>query len=71
MLPPNTYLAVSFTAIRVKQLDWALQFIETHKHHIIGENESQDIYRFNKALYLFGVGKYAECLDFIPATSPP
>lgn len=65
-----TYLAVSVSAIRVKQLDWALHFIESHKHEIIGENETQDIYRFNMAIYLFGAGRYAECLDSIPATSP-
>ena len=57
-------------AVRVKEVDWALLFIENFQNDILGENETQDIYRFNMALYLFGVGRYSECLDFIPATSP-
>ncbi len=69
-LHPSTYLAVSFAAVRVKQSAWGLEFIEKYKHEIIGENEERDIYRFNMALYLFGVGKFSECLDFIPASSP-
>ncbi len=69
-LHPSTYGAVSLIAVRVKQFDWLLDFIENHKHEIIGENETQDYYRFNKALYLFGIGKFSECLDFIPATTP-
>ncbi len=66
----SRYLAISECATRVKEHDWALNFIETYKHEIIGENENQDIYRFNKAFYLFSVGKFEECLDYIPATSP-
>ena len=69
-LHPSLYLAVSMVAVRVKAFDWALAFIENHKHDIISENESQDIYHFNLAYYLFGVGKFSECLDYIPATSP-
>ncbi len=69
-LHTSTYLAVSLAAIRVNQPEWCIEFIEKYKHEIIGENEQQDIYRFNKALYLFGTGRYYECLDYIPATSP-
>ena len=66
----STYLAVSLSAVRVKQFDWAYEFIEKFKNQIFGQNEEQDIYRFNMALYLFGIEKYSECLDFIPSTSP-
>lgn len=69
-LHPNTYLAVSTAAVRVNQYEWGLDFIEQFKDQIIGENEHQDIYRFNMALYLFGVGRYDECLTYIPSTSP-
>lgn len=68
-LHPNTYLAVSTAAVRVGQYEWGLDFIEQFKHQIMGENEHQDIYRFNMALYLFGVGRYEECLSYIPSTS--
>jgi hypothetical protein len=69
-LSPNVYLAVSVAAVRVNQFDWALEFIEKYKSELYGENEDQDFYRLNKANYLFGVGKFSECLDYIPATSP-
>lgn len=69
-LHPSRYLAISENAARVKRYEWALEFIEKHKYEIIGENESQDIYRLNMANYLFGVGQFSECLDYIPATSP-
>ena len=67
---PSVYLAVSVAAVRVNQFDWALEFIEKYKSELYGENEEQDIYRLNKAIYLFGVAKFSECLDYIPASSP-
>jgi hypothetical protein len=69
-LLPSRYWAVSSAAIRVKDFDWAIEFIEKYKHNLIGENESQDIYRLNMANYLFCLGRFSECLDWIPATSP-
>ena len=69
-LHPSRYWAVSSNAIRVKDFDWAKEFIETYKDQIIGENESRDIYRLNMANYLFGIGQYSKCLEHIAATSP-
>ncbi|MBP6810329.1 MAG: hypothetical protein KA138_02335 [Saprospiraceae bacterium] len=69
-LHPSRYWAVTSNAIRVKDFDWAIDFIEKNKLDLIGENETQDIYRLNLANYLFGVGRFPECLDNIPASSP-
>jgi hypothetical protein len=69
-LTPSTYLAVSTSAVRVKQFEWAKNFIETFKNQIVGENETQDIYKFNLALYLFGTGQYQKCLETLPSSSP-
>ena len=69
-LLPSRYWAVSSNAVRVKEFEWALDFIEKHKFELIGENESQDIYRLNLANYLFGIGMFSECLDNIAANSP-
>jgi hypothetical protein len=69
-LHPNTFLAVTSAAIRLHQDEWANNFIESYKKDILGENETHDLYRLNKALYLFGVGRFEECLDFIPPSSP-
>jgi hypothetical protein len=68
-LHPSHYLAISECAARSKKYEWALSFIEKHKNDIIGENESRDTYRLNLAHYLFGVGKFSECLDNIPSSS--
>ncbi|MDX1912799.1 MAG: hypothetical protein SFV22_15010, partial [Saprospiraceae bacterium] len=70
MLHPNTYLAVTNAAVLTKHTEWAEFFIENYKKDILGENETRDLYRLNKAIYLFGIGQYEACLDFIPATSP-
>jgi len=69
-LLPSRYWAVSSNAVRVKEFVWALDFIEKYKFELIGENETQDIYRLNLANYLFGVGRFSECLDNIAANSP-
>jgi len=69
-LHPSLYLAVTTVALRVNQFDWALDFVEKHKHEIIGETEDKEYYRFNKAYCLFGAGEFSECLDNIPATIP-
>ena len=69
-LHPSRYLAVSEYAARARQHDWAFGFIEKYRDEIIGENETRDIYRLNMAYYLFGVGRFEECLEQIPDTSP-
>lgn len=66
----SRYLAVSNNAITIGRFEWANEFIENFKYNIHGENESQDVYRFNKAHYLFAIGKFDDCLDLIPSTSP-
>ncbi len=66
----SKYFAVSNNAIRVRDFDWALEFIEKYKHEIRDENETQDFYRLNLANYLFAVGRFSECLDNIPDTFP-
>ena len=66
----SRYWAVSSNALRVKDFDWALEFIEKYKDGIMDENETHDIYRLNMANYLFHLGRFSECLDYIPATSP-
>lgn len=64
-MAPSTYIAVSLIALRLKDFDWMQYFIEEYKDVIIGDNKTRDFYRFNKALYLFGIGKFDECLDNI------
>lgn len=68
-LPPARYSSVCSMAIAVGKSDWANNFIEQYKNEIHGENEHQDIYRYNKAVYLFAIQDFESCLDYIPETS--
>jgi flagellar hook-basal body complex protein FliE len=68
-LHSGTYIAVSNSAILAKKYDWALEFIEKYKGEVIDENDTLDFYRFNLANYLFGLGRFSECLDILPETS--
>lgn len=65
-ISPNSYLNITQVAIGMGAYEWAAQFVEQHKNMVVGENPSQDFYRMNKALYLFGEKKYDEALDTIP-----
>ena len=67
---PSRYLAISENAARVNKYEWALDFIEKHKHQLIGENETQDIYRLNLANYQFGIQQFSDCLDNCQISPP-
>ena len=69
-LHSGTYLAVCNNAIWLKKYAWALEFIEKYKNEIIDENETFDFYRLNMANYLFAMGRFQDCLDYLPDTSP-
>ena len=65
-LSPSSFLSIVVIAIRVKQFEWLEQFLETHQEKIIGDNESQDLFRLNKAIYLFAVQQFEPALDMLP-----
>lgn len=65
-IPSNAMLNITQTALFVQELDWANQFVETHKDRIIDENETQDFYRMNKALCLFAERKFEASLEMMP-----
>jgi len=68
-LHASRYWAVSSNALRVKDFDWAFDFIEQYKNELIDENESKDLYRFNLANYYFCTGEFQQCLDVLPDNS--
>lgn len=65
-IPPNAALNITRIALGVQAVAWANAFVERHKDLIIGENETGDFYRMNKALCLFAEKKYEEALEIIP-----
>lgn len=65
-IPSNAVLNITRIALGVQEIEWANTFVEEHKGLIIGENETHDFYRMNKALCLFGEKKYEAALEIIP-----
>lgn len=66
----SKYMAIANNALLIDKYDWALGFIEKYKHELQDVSNSEDIYRLNLANYFFKVGRFSDCLDNIPATSP-
>lgn len=65
-LSPSSFISMVVTAIRIKEFEWVGQFLETHQDKIIGDNESQDLFRMNKALHLFAMQQFDDALDMLP-----
>lgn len=65
-ISPNAFLSISQTALSINAITWLVEFVEQHKDSILDENDTQDFYRMNKALCLFGEKKYQEALEIIP-----
>lgn len=68
-IPSNSFLSITMGALNVNSLQWANDFVEQHKAIIIGESETHDFYRMNKAICLFAENKFDEALDIIPHAS--
>lgn len=67
MLSPHAYLSVTQIALQVGEHEWALQFVEQYKDHLIDQGDEQENYfLLNKALCWFAQGKYEELLDILP-----
>jgi hypothetical protein len=66
----SKYMAIASNALFIGKFDWAYSFIEKYKNVLHEENETRDVYRLNLANYLFRTGKFEQCLDNIPDSSP-
>ncbi|HAD14028.1 MAG TPA: hypothetical protein DCF33_16510 [Saprospirales bacterium] len=66
----SKYMAIANNALFIGKFDWAYAFIEKYKDELHEENETRDVYRLNLANYLFRSGKFEQCLDSIPDSSP-
>jgi hypothetical protein len=56
--------AVTIRLLR-KEFEEARQFIESHRHRIIGSQHPEEFYQFNLANYYFHVGQYHEALNIL------
>jgi hypothetical protein len=67
-LSSGAYFNLAKMAFFAGNLEWALEFIESHRNRVVGQNESNDFYGLNKACYLFEAKRYDEALDLVPAS---
>jgi hypothetical protein len=58
------YKNIVTTGIRLRELDWVRQFIETYREMLPLEGR-ENAYRFNLAAYLYAAGRYSEVLDLL------
>lgn len=65
-ISPSTFLNASNIALRLKEYDWAKQFILSHRGRIVGDNENQDYYHLTLANFLFHTGQLEQALDILP-----
>ena len=54
-------------ALRLKQFDWVEQFIEEHKDRLLGADNPEEVYRFNKANLHFHQQNFDRALDLLSA----
>ena len=60
--------AVTIRLLR-KEYNEALQFLENHRHRIIGSQHPEEYYQFNLANYYFHIGQYDNALSIIHKVS--
>jgi len=61
----STMMNVVVFGLRLKEYDWVLHFIETHKESITGIASPIDAYNLNLANYYFHVNDYDQVLDLL------
>ncbi|MBN8678009.1 MAG: hypothetical protein J0M29_07270 [Chitinophagales bacterium] len=69
LILPNAYMNIIQTAVKGKDLEWAIEVTESYKDLIAGGDKDKHYYRLNKAHCLFGAGQYDEALAILPIES--
>ncbi len=64
-LIPSTLLNLTAVAIKVKNLDWIKNVLETHRERIISADEAEQIFKLNYACYNFAKGAFNEASEQI------
>lgn len=63
----GSFFNIIHCALKEGDIEWAYQFIISHKNRILGDNDTHDYYHFNLANYFFFTGEYQKSLDNIPS----
>ncbi|MBK6997152.1 MAG: hypothetical protein IPH31_20380 [Lewinellaceae bacterium] len=59
---PATLINITRMALGINKVQWAKEFVESHRYRIASESELEEIYKLNLALCLFEENKYEEAL---------
>lgn len=65
-IPPGTMLNMCGLACRFEDFDWVYDFINSHKHNIMGNDEQLSYYHVCISYYFFYIKKFQDSLDHIP-----
>jgi hypothetical protein len=66
----NTFLNIVNVGLITHQFDWVQDFLTTHRNRILGDNETVDFYKLNRAAYLFATGQFESALETLPQSFP-
>jgi hypothetical protein len=55
----STLQSAITVALKLGEVEWALNFLETHRHRLVGADDTEAIYQFNLANCHFHRGDYA------------
>jgi hypothetical protein len=65
----TTYTSIANTAFLSENYDWACQFIDDFKSHIIDVESADEAFHLNKACYYFYVKQYEKSIEILPPNS--
>ncbi len=68
-IPSGACHNIANTALRAKNITWALTFIEQYKDKVLQSEQADEIFRLNMANYSFHTAQFEEALDYLPPAS--
>ena len=63
-LSPWTYSNITLSGLRLKEFDWAKEFIETYRPYL-PENQRDGFYNYNLARYYYELGDYQRAMPLL------
>jgi hypothetical protein len=65
VLTSSSFQGIVNTALKLRQFNWVLEFLMSHKNKILGESPGGPVFQFNLANYYFSTGDFEKALSLI------
>lgn len=65
VLTSSSFQGIVNTALKLRQFNWVLEFLMSHKNKILGEPAGGPVFQFNLANYYFSTGDFDKALSLI------